>query len=210
MKLRRLVTKFIVQPIRIILTARPLRSDITYRAQISVGNKSNIQHLNLLSRSTNQNELKIHVGSDCIIQGDFIFETEHGKITIGDRTFIGGSKFICIDAIEIGNDVMFSWGCTVVDNNAHSLVWEERKNDVLDWKKGIEENAIGKYKDWTNVQRKRVVIKDKAWIGFNSIILKGVTIGEGAIVAAGSVVTKDVPDFAVVAGNPATVIKYTQ
>lgn len=178
--------------------------------QIAEGVNSNIQHLNLISRAFNQNVVKVKVGSNSMIQGDFIFETEHGLITIGDRTFIGGSKFICIEAIEIGNDVMFSWGCTVVDNNAHSLIWEERKNDVVDWKNGVDENAIGKYKDWSNVQRRKVVIKDKAWIGFNSIILKGVTIGEGAIVGAGSVVTKDVPDFAVVAGNPATIIKYTK
>ncbi len=210
MKVRRLVSKFIVQPLRRILAAEPENKNLAIHPQINVGTKSNVQHLNLLTRAANQNEVKIQVGSDCMIQGDFIFETEHGLITIGDRTFIGGSKFICIEAIEIGNDVMFSWGCTVVDNNAHSLVWEERKNDVLDWKKGVDENVIGKYKDWSNVQRKKVVIKDKAWIGFNSIILKGVTIGEGAVVGAGSVVTKDVPDYAIVAGNPAVIVKYTK
>ncbi|MBK8021791.1 MAG: hypothetical protein IPK19_10285 [Chloroflexi bacterium] len=50
-------------------------------------------------------------------------------------------------------------------------------------------------------------ICDKAWIGFNAVILKGVTIGEGAIVGAGSVVTKDVPAWTVVAGNPARIIR---
>ncbi|MBV8923397.1 DapH/DapD/GlmU-related protein, partial [Bradyrhizobium sp.] len=52
-----------------------------------------------------------------------------------------------------------------------------------------------------------VVIADKVWIGFNASILKGVTIGEGAVVGACSVVTRDVPPFAVVAGNPARVIR---
>jgi acetyltransferase-like isoleucine patch superfamily enzyme len=52
-----------------------------------------------------------------------------------------------------------------------------------------------------------VVIEDKVWIGFNVIILKGVRVGEGAVVAAGSVVTKDVPPYCVVAGNPAHVVK---
>ena len=55
-----------------------------------------------------------------------------------------------------------------------------------------------------------ITIKDKAWIGFDCIVLKGVTIGEGAVVAAGSVVTKDVPDYAVVAGNPAVIVKYAK
>ena len=58
-----------------------------------------------------------------------------------------------------------------------------------------------------DVIRKPIVIKDKAWIGFNSIILKGVTIGEGAIVGAGSVVTKDVPPYTIVAGNPARIVR---
>ena len=147
------------------------------------------------------------IGENSNIQGNFIIESEKGLITIGDRTFIGGGTFICTKKIEIGNDVMFSWGCTVVDNNSHSSKWSERKNDVLDWKKGIDENKIGKYKDWSNVKEQEVIIRDKAWIGFNSIILKGVTIGEGSIVGAGSVVTKDVPDWTIVAGNPAKIIR---
>jgi len=56
--------------------------------------------------------------------------------------------------------------------------------------------------------KKPVVIKDFVWFGLNVTVLPGVTVGEGAIVGAGAVVTKDVPDFAVVAGNPAKVIKY--
>jgi acetyltransferase-like isoleucine patch superfamily enzyme len=97
-----------------------------------------------------------------------------------------------------------------MDNNAHSLLSNERRNDVRDWKRGLEENKIGFYKDWTNVKRGSIVINDKAWIGFNCIILKGITIGEGAVVGAGSVVTRDVPNYAVVTGNPAMVVKYTQ
>ena len=69
--------------------------------------------------------------------------------------------------------------------------------------------CIGKYKNWENVKSAPIKIKDKAWIGFNSIILKGVTIGEGAIVGAGSVVTKDVADYTIVAGNPAVVVGNT-
>ena len=71
----------------------------------------------------------------------------------------------------------------------------------------MDENKIGAYKDWSNVKEDKVTIKDKAWIGFNSIILKGVTIGEGSIVGAGSVVTKDIPDWSIVGGNPAKVIR---
>lgn len=61
-------------------------------------------------------------------------------------------------------------------------------------------------KDWSTVKTKPIIIKDKVWIGFNVIILKGVTVGEGAII--GAVVTKDVPAYTVVVGNLAKVIKF--
>lgn len=174
---------------------------------MQVGLNSNIQGLRLDVRRNVAGKKFIEVGDNCLISGNFIFELESGKIKIGNNSFIGGGTFICVDGIEIGNDVMFSWGCTVADNNSHSLKWSERMNDVRDWKKGIDEGKIGLYKDWSNVKTGKIIIKDKVWIGFNSIILKGVTIGEGAIVAAGSVVTKDVPDWVIVGGNPAKVIR---
>ena len=65
----------------------------------------------------------------------------------------------------------------------------------------------GDQKNWANVASAAVHINSKAWIGFNSIVLKGVTIGVGAIVGAGSVVTRDVPPWRLVAGNPARIIR---
>jgi acetyltransferase-like isoleucine patch superfamily enzyme len=103
------------------------------------------------------------------------------------------------EEVEIGSYVLIAWGCCIVDHNSHSLDWRLRKDDTLGW--------IHDRKEWAHVKIKPIRIGDHAWIGFNSIILKGVTIGEGAVVAAGSVVTKDVPPFAVVAGNPARVIR---
>jgi acetyltransferase-like isoleucine patch superfamily enzyme len=149
----------------------------------------------------------ITIGKQCVINGSFVIENKKGSILIGDRTFIGGGMFISINRIVIGNDVMFSWGCTVMDNDAHSLNWRHRENDVLDWRRGLDEGLIGHYKDWSNVESAPIVINNRAWIGFNVIILKGVTIGEGAVVAAGSVVTKDVPPYTLVGGNPAKIIK---
>jgi acetyltransferase-like isoleucine patch superfamily enzyme len=141
--------------------------------------------------------LKIMEGS--IIEARIVFEREGAKIQIGSNTFIGSSNLISADSITIGNNVLMAWGCYVVDHNSHSLIFKERSNDVRNWYKGE--------KDWTTVLKKPVVIKDKAWIGFNSIILKGVTIGEGSIIGAGSVVTKDIPDWSVATGNPAIVLK---
>lgn len=175
---------------------------------ISVGDNSLVKGLNLVCRSVDKSKRYLSVGSDSIVSGNFIIENSNGSIEIGDRTFIGGGKFISVAKIKIGNDVLISWGCTFMDNNAHSIYWEERKNDVEDWKRGLEENKIGHYKDWSKVYNAPIVIKDRAWIGFDSVILKGVTIGKEAVVASRSVVTKDVPDKAIVAGNPAVIIKY--
>lgn len=58
------------------------------------------------------------------------------------------------------------------------------------------------------VSKGAIEIKDDVWIGYNSLILSGVTIGQGAVIAAGSVVVKDVPPYAIVGGNPAKIIKY--
>ena len=168
---------------------------------------SNISNLIISVRNPLKDKKYIEIGENSQISGNFIFEIQQGKISVGNRTFIGGGLFICIDEIEIGDDVMFAWGCTVTDNNSHSHIWSERKNDVMEWKKGLDENKTGAYKNWTNVKTAKIIIKNKAWIGFNSIILKGVTIGEGAIVGAGSVVTKDVLDWTIVAGNPAKIIR---
>lgn len=174
---------------------------------INANESSNLSGLKVEFRGEKNGIGRMTIGNDCVINGTFVFEIESGIISIGNNTFIGGGIFICIENIEIGNDVMFAWGCTVTDNNSHSLKWSERANDVKDWKRGIDESKIGVYKDWTNVKRSKIKIKDKAWIGFNCIILKGVTIGEGAIIAAGSVVTKDIPDWSIAGGNPAKIIK---
>jgi acetyltransferase-like isoleucine patch superfamily enzyme len=173
---------------------------------VIVDSSSMYSQANFEIRSKEKNEY-IKIGKDCVINGTYVIENNNLSINIGDRTFIGGGLFISIKGIEIGSDVMFSWGCTVMDNDAHSLNWRYRVNDVLDWKRGLEKGVNGQFKDWSMVESAPVHILDKAWIGFNVIILKGVTIGEGAMVAAGSVVTKDVPPYTLVGGNPARIIK---
>ena len=174
---------------------------------ISIGINSEIKNCNIEIRKPTDTKSFI-VGNNSLLSGTFILENENGRITIGNNTFIGGGLFISIIGIEVGDDVMISWGCTFMDNDAHSIDWIDRKTDISDWKKGIDESHIGKYKVWGKVNSGIISIKHKAWIGFNCIILKGVTIGEGAIVAAGSVVTKDVPDYTIVGGNPAKFIRF--
>ena len=149
------------------------------------------------------------IGKDCIVSGNFIFESTEGCITIGDHSYIGGGTYISRSSITIGNNVTIAWGGTIYDHDSHSLDFMDRRKDIDNELNDIrnERNFI-QNKDWKNVNSRPIVIKDDAWIGMNVIILKGVTIGEGAIVGAGSVVTKDVPAWTVVAGNPAKVVKH--
>ena len=141
----------------------------------------------------------LSIGSGSIVESVIRYDRPGAAIRIGERTFIGASTLVCAESIEIGDDVLVSWGCTFVDHNSHALSWHDRSRDVTDWFDGK--------KDWESVERSAVRIGDKAWIGFNVIVLKGVNIGEGAIVGAGSVVTRDVPPYTVVAGNPARPIR---
>jgi acetyltransferase-like isoleucine patch superfamily enzyme len=141
---------------------------------------------------------KIDVDRDTMIPGSLVFDRENATISIGKRVFISGT-IIAAEKIAIGDDVMISWGVTVVDHNSHSISFSERADDVTNWRKGK--------KDWTHVKIAPVTICDKVWIGFNALILKGVTIGEGAVVGAGAVVTKDVPAWTIVGGNPARIIR---
>ncbi|TYQ28927.1 acyltransferase [Pseudanabaena sp. UWO311] len=141
---------------------------------------------------------KINIDEHSLVEGVICFDRNNATIAIGKRVFMNGS-LIAAQNIEIGDDVLISWGVTVVDHNSHAISFSERSQDVVNWR-------LGK-KDWANVKIAPIKISNKVWIGFNSIILKGVNIGEGAIVGAGSVVTKDVPAWTIVAGNPARVIR---
>ncbi|WP_302048294.1 acyltransferase [Megamonas funiformis] len=158
---------------------------------------------------TKRNSISIEIDEESMIGCNFIFESNEGYIKIGKRTFINiGTNLISRSKIIIGDDVTIGWGTYIYDHNSHSLNYMDRINDI----KAQREDYFAKRnliysKDWSTVNTKPIIIKDKAWIGFNVIILKGVTIGEGAIVGAGAVVTKDVPAYAVVAGNPAKVVK---
>ena len=148
------------------------------------------------------------IGDNCIVSGTFIFESTEGSITIGNHSFIGGSTFISRSSIIIGDNVTIAWGGCIYDHDSHSLDFMDRRKDIDDQLNDIRNGRSAVYnKDWSNVNSKPIVIKDDAWIGMNVIILKGVTIGRGAIVGAGSVVAKDVPDWCVAVGNPARVVK---
>lgn len=159
-------------------------------------------------RNPLDNKKYLTTGHHCVLEGCFIFETNKGSITIGDRVHIGGSTFVSCNSITIDDDVTIAWDCLFYDHNSHSTNWAERSKDTEQEFKDITNglNSIAN-KNWDVVKSAPIHVCSKAWIGVGCKILKGVTIGEGAIIAAGSVVTRNVEPWTVVGGNPARLIK---
>jgi acetyltransferase-like isoleucine patch superfamily enzyme len=183
---------------------RLFNSLIDYPSKIAVSRYPNVEISDTANVGAYRN-LRLNVGSrlkiadHSLIHGTIVTECVEACVIIGARTFIGGSTIVSANEIIIGDDVLISWGCTIIDHNAHSISWSKRSNDVMDWRDGK--------KNWQYVTKGKIHIHSKAWIGVSVMILKNVCVGEGAIVGAGSVVTKDVPAWTIVAGNPAKVIR---
>lgn len=142
--------------------------------------------------------VKVFLGDDVRLSGRISFSGARicpdPEIRIGDRTFIGhGAQFSVAKSIVIGNDVLIAGGCWILDYSAHPLNPEQR--------------IAGVQVDPQDVRPVRIA--DKAWLGRNSIVLPGVSIGEGAVIGAAAVVTKDVPPGGICVGNPGRVLSRT-
>ncbi len=126
----------------------------------------------------------------------------NGHATVGDFTLLNGALVMAEEKIDIGSHCLISWNVGIADSDFHPLEPAQRL---------IDAQALSPFfKDRPPRPKLRtmpVIIGDNVWIGMNATILKGVTIGENSVVAAGSVVTKSVPPSVVVAGNPAVVVK---
>ncbi|GJM21588.1 MAG: hypothetical protein DHS20C15_15030 [Planctomycetota bacterium] len=105
-----------------------------------------------------------------------------GALHIGNGTYLNhGAEVIAWESVTIGRDCMIAWDALIMDTDLHPVGDRPLRNAP-------------------------VVIEDRVWIGARALVLKGVTLGEGAIVSAGAIVTKDVPAYHVVGGTPARVL----
>lgn len=114
------------------------------------------------------------------------------QLIIGNDVGMTLASISCFQKISIGNNVKIGFGTHIMDTDFHAISTAQR-NSPYD-----QEHAL----------KKPITIKDNAFIGAHCIILKGVTIGENAVIAAGSVVTHDVPDNTIAGGNPCKIIRY--
>jgi len=160
------------------------------------------ENLNICARSncTADGPGRITIGNNCRIFGS-LQSQDAGEIRIGDYSCIYERVIIgSVSSIRMGKGVMIANHVHIYDNNNHPTSPERRYQMCLD---GFE----GDHWRWRYADSAPIVIEDNVWIGEYAAVLKGVTIGRGAIVASHAVVTKDVPPYTIVAGNPARVVK---
>lgn len=143
----------------------------------------------------------IIVGNKSLCFAGLIVYRPNAKISIGQYSYLGPEVRIWAhNEIVIGKNAAIAHNVQIIDSNSHSLSASDREAKFKEYRDGVESLVF------EDVKASPIRIGDDVWIGTGSIILKGVNIGAGAVIAAGSVVTKDVPSFAIVGGNPAKVI----
>jgi len=166
--------------------------------RFQIGQQTHLDGARLIVREPH--DCRVSIGDSSNVECSITLERKGACVSIGSRSHIGGGTAIsAASLVEIEDDVLIAFDALIMDHNSHSLDFEQRQHALRDWVAGAF--------TWEGVSIAPTKIKSKSWIGARAIILRGVTIGEGAIVAAGSVVTRDVASWTVVGGNPARLIK---
>jgi acetyltransferase-like isoleucine patch superfamily enzyme len=124
-----------------------------------------------------------------------------GSIRIGEFAMLNGARLICESQIEIGAYAAISWNVVLMDSYRVPLDPSQRR--MLIEQAGHPAHALTD----PAAPARPIRLQDNVWLGFDVCVLPGVTIGEGSVVGARSVVCNDVPPYTVVAGNPARIIR---
>jgi acetyltransferase-like isoleucine patch superfamily enzyme len=124
-----------------------------------------------------------------------------GRVSLGDYALVHGARIICDSQITIGDHVLISWNVVLMDTYRLPQDATERRRELELLPTRAFRIASA------DVPSNPIHIQNNVWIGFDTCVLPGVTIGEGAVVGARSLVMESVPPYTVVAGNPARVIR---
>lgn len=124
-----------------------------------------------------------------------------GRVSLGQYALVNGARIICDREVEIGDYCLISWNVLLMDSYRVPLDQARRRQEL-----SLAPSRAPRRLDGAT-EAKPIRIGRNVWIGFDSCILPGVTVGEGAIIGARSVVFDDVEPFTIVAGNPARVIR---
>jgi acetyltransferase-like isoleucine patch superfamily enzyme len=138
----------------------------------------------------------IGVGTGSVIAGQLLTFAHGGRIAIGSWSYVGtNSRIWSAVSIEIGDRVLISHNVNIHDCDSHA------RDSTLRHRQFVAIATTGHPRDLEGVEAAPICIEDDVWVGFNAIILKGVTIGARSIIAAGSIITNDVPPDSVVIGS---------
>jgi acetyltransferase-like isoleucine patch superfamily enzyme len=144
----------------------------------------------------------IVLGKHTHVRGELFTFAHGGQITIGDYCYVGeNTRIWSAKRIHIGNHVLISHNVNIFDSDTHPI------DDPVARRQQFQAIITTGHPVELDLREEPVVIEDDALIACQCVILKGVTIGRAAVVGAGSVVTKDVPPYTLVAGNPARIIR---
>ena len=125
---------------------------------------------------------------------------EEARVQIGNYCYFSNAILLCEQELRIGNYVVIGWNTTIADSDFHPISPAARIRDA------IACSPLGKCRVRPPIAMEPVVIEDDVWIGPNVTILKGVRIGAGAFIEAGSLITRSVPARSRVLGNPARIV----
>ena len=148
-----------------------------------------------------RSRLAIKIGSYSHVKAEILTMAHGGEITIGDYCYIGeGTKIWSGVKVAIGNRVLIAHNVNIFDNDTHPIDPKQRHEQFKNIITSGHPTSI-------NLFDEPITICDDVWIGAMVTVLKGVCIGKGAIVGAGSIVVDDVPEYTIVVGNPARIVR---
>ncbi|HEX8028633.1 MAG TPA: acyltransferase [Vicinamibacterales bacterium] len=172
----------------------------TLPSNVRVGVDSTVAGEGIFRRFHSRRDPALVIGAHCSLDGVQFAAGEQGVITIGDYCYLTNAILLCELELRIGNYVVIGWNTTLADTDFHPLAPALRIADAI----ACSPQGAGRPRPV--IPQRAVIIDDDVWIGPNATILKGVHIGAGSFIEAGSLITRDVPPRSRIAGNPAVVI----
>jgi acetyltransferase-like isoleucine patch superfamily enzyme len=140
------------------------------------------------------------IGRGCTMDGVHFAIGEEARVRIGAYCYFTNAVLLCELELQIGDYVVIGWNASIADTDFHPIAPAERIADA------VACSPLGAGRSRPPIARRPVIIDDDVWIGPNATILKGVSIGAGAVIEAGALVTRDVPARKRVLGNPAQIV----
>lgn len=161
-----------------------------------------IESAHSFSAFRSRHDAGFHLGLGSSVYMGCMFDVgTGGRVSVGDYSLLHGVWLVCDSGITIGDHALISWNVVLMDTYRVSRNVQERRS-------ALERLAVSRERRLDgNVEARPITIGNNVWIGFDACVLPGVTIGDGAVVGARSVITGDVDAYTVVAGNPARTVR---